>query len=64
MTLGEITEGSDPKRAVTAYENAVTIVTRYNTAAKDPVEKEFLDVNVRDVGSRIRRLRGEEEHEG
>jgi O-antigen ligase len=61
VTLGEFLEGSDPKRAVTAYENAVAIVTRYNTAANDAVEKEFLEVNVRDVGSRIRRLRGEEE---
>jgi len=62
VTLGELIEGSDPRRAVTAYENAVAIVTRYNTSPKDAVEKEFLDVSVRDAGSRIRRLRGEEEY--
>ena len=64
VTLGELLEGSDPKRAVTAYENAIAIVTRYNTAAMDAVEKEFLDVDEKAVGSRIRRLREEEEHGG
>ncbi len=63
-TLGELHERSDPKEAVSAYENAVAIVTRYNTAAMDAVEKEFLDVDVKAVDSRIRRLRGEEERGG
>lgn len=62
VALGEHLGGSDPERAVAAYENAIAIVSGYNTAAKDAVEREFLDVNISDVGARIRRLRGKGGH--